>query len=434
MRQNLTWVVLVAVLLLGAHNASFAGTESPVTLRQAATIAKNFVAFNSGACCSEWQKATRFTARRVFSTDGIVVSYEVAVQSDEGEKLGFIIVAAQKGNGEVVTAFTSDGPSESDTLERYFATVIQPALAVVALKPIEKILIGTPTGAYAVGVKFAHHSSVLRDVPVQGGYYLFGVNPGITALSFTYKDKEDRRRKLPGNPELQEESDLRNALLTGDFSSSLFQEVSSGEIDGLTKASASISGTFSSFYQEKRAWTKGGLTNGTCYAGCAPVAWAIVLEYWDRNNYPKLISTDRDNSNTSTTDSDVRWTIDELRDVLKTTCTSAYSGSTTYANAPKGISYAKSRGYSSSSSSNTSILWSAWWDLLSAVDSKKPPIAALDTNSDRVMDHSAVVYSYEDNWGTANDKYRFRTGWTSPTSLCYVTQNALYGLTKVTVK
>jgi hypothetical protein len=68
------------------------------------------------------------------------------------------------------------------------------------------------------------------------------------------------------------------------------------------------------------------------------------------------------------------------------------------------------------------------------VDSKKPPIAALDTDGNKSMDHSAVVYSYEDNWGTSNDKYCFRTGWSGSTYLCYVSQNALYGLTKVIVK
>lgn len=435
MRQRyLAWAVLVAVLLVGTRDASFASTETPVTLRQATTIAKNFVAFNAAAHFPEWQKATRFTVRKVFSTDGVVVSYEVAIKSDEDEQLGFVVVAAQRGNGEVVTAFTSDGPSVSSNLERHFAEVIQPALADAALKPTEKTLIGTTTGAYALGVKFPRRSSVLRDVPTQDGYYLFSANPGVTALSFTYKDRQDSKRQPPSSAELQEESELRKALLTGDFSSPLFQEVRSGEIEEFRKGTASISGTFSSFYQEKRAWSKGGLTKGVCHAGCAPVAWAILLEYWDRNNYPKLISTDRDNSNTSTTDADVRWSIDELRGALKTTCTSDYSGSTSYSNIPKGISYAQSRGYSSSSASNTSILWSGWWDLLSAVDSKKPPIAILDTDGNKAMDHAAVVYSYEDNWGTSNDKYCFRTGWDSPKYLCYVSQNRLYGLTKVTVK
>lgn len=432
-QKHLTWAVTIAVLLLGTPTASFASTGTPVTLRQAATIAKNFVAFNAGAHFPEWQKATRFAARRVFSTDGVVVSYEVSVKSGEDEQLGFVVVAAQKGNGEVVTAFTSDGPSVSSHLERHFTEVLEPTLLDAALRRTEKVLIGTSTGAYAMGVKFARRSSVLRDVPMQGGYYLFGANPGATALSFTYKDKHSRRL-LPGSAELQEEAELRTALLTGNFSSPLFQEVRSGEIEDLRKGSASISGTFSSFYQENRAWSKGGLTNGVCHVGCAPLAWAIILEYWDRNNYPKLISTDKDNSNTSTTDSDVRWSVNELRGALKTTCTSTYSGETSYSNIPKGISYAQSRGYSSSSASNTSILWSAWWDLLSAVDAKKPPIAILDTDGNRKMDHAAVVYSYEDNWGTANDKYCFRTGWEPTRSLCYVSQAKLYGLTKVTVK
>lgn len=432
--KRLSWGILAIALMLGSSHTSFAAdAESLVSRREAVLIAKNFVAFNAAGHFPEWQNAGRFAAKRVFSTDGTLVSYEVSVTSEDGNKLGFVVVAAQKGNGEVVTAFSSDGESESDNLERFFAKVLRPAFEEASIKPTGKTLIGTSTGAYAIGVKFNHHYAALHDVPIEGGYYLFSPEPGIATLSFTYKDKQDRNRKLAGQEEYAEELELRTALLTGDFSSILFQEQSSGTIDGLAKAAASISGTFSSFYQEKRAWTKGGLTNGTCYAGCTPVAWAIVLEYWDRNGYPKMISSSTDNSNSSTTDSDVRWTINELRGWLKTTCTSDYSGSTTYWNATRGMYYAQSRGYSSSSASNTYI-WSAWWALLSAVDSKKPPIATLDASGDKVADHSAVVYSYTDNWGTSNDSYCFRTGWSSPTSKCFVTQNALYGLTSIYVK
>ena len=54
---------------------------------------------------------------------------------------------------------------------------------------------------------------------------------------------------------------------------------------------------FSNLYQERRGWTKGGLTNGKCAACCGPVGWAILLEYWDRNGYPNLISSITDNPN-----------------------------------------------------------------------------------------------------------------------------------------
>jgi hypothetical protein len=430
---------VASFLFLFLFSNSLSARElAPVTLSEATLIARNFVTFNSVGHFPSWQEASQFNAERVFSSDGFVVSYEVSVRSAQGEPLGFVVVAAQKGFGQVVTAFTSEGEPISRGLWADFSRQVQPIFVKNGLKPLGLRLIGTDTGAYAIGVKASDSTPSFPGARLEGDYYLFSTFPDWGGMSFTYIDKRDLELKSPADTEYREELELREALLAGDFSSALFQEESSGEIGGMDKGSGSISGTFSPFVQETAAWTKGGLTNGKCAAGCGPVAWAIVLEYWDRNGYPKLISTAQDNSNTSTTDPDVRWTINELRGTLNTTCTSKYEGSTSYPDLVKGASYAKSRGYSNSSASNTSILWSAWWDLLSAVGSGKPPIAALDTDGNGVMDHAAVVFSYIDNWGTTNDSYCFRTGWNSPPtwppSLCYTTQNKLYGLTSVTVK
>jgi len=63
---------------------------------------------------------------------------------------------------------------------------------------------------------------------------------------------------------------------------------------------------FPSFYQEKRKWA-----NGTCFAGCTPVAAATLFEYLDRNGYPKLIGTDSANrKHTTPYDADVIKALD----------------------------------------------------------------------------------------------------------------------------
>jgi hypothetical protein len=431
--------LLVSALFLGlSGKVAFASSLPRVTIKEATLIAKNFVAFNSVGHFPSWQEASQFNAERIFSSDGFVVSYEVSVRSAQGKALGFAVVAAQKGFGQVVTAFTSEGEPVSRGLWADFSRQVQPFFVKNGLKPLGLRLIGTDTGAYAIGVKASDSTPSFPGARLEGDYYLFSTFPDWGGMSFTYLDKRNLKLKSPADAEYREELELREALLAGDFSSALFQEESSGAIRGIDKGSGSISGTFSSFEQENAAWTKGGLTNGKCLAGCAPVAWAIVLEYWDRNGYSKLISTAQDNSNTSTTDPDVHWTINELRGTLNTVCSPSNQGGTAYPDMPKGASYAKSRGYSNSSASNTSGLWSAWWDLLSAVGSGKPPIAALDLDGNGVADHAAVVFSYIDNWGTTTDSYCVRTGWnkppTSPPSLCYTTQNKLTGLTSITVK
>lgn len=446
MKKNNTVLISYVIgisLFIGLINESFALNEDgnpEVSVEEAIDIAKNFALYNSTEHFPIWRNADHFDTKKVFSSDDILVSYEVSIYSKRNEHLGYVVVSAQEGNGEVVTSFFSEGLSKAQILDDYFSKKLTPFFEKKQMNVVSKKLIGTTTGAYAIGLRFENDDQYLRNVRLEGGYYLFSLD-GNNTMSLSYKDKKRLKSKQQNKASYNEEAELRKALISADFSSNLFQEQSSGKISGLDKiemkpkSSAYIDKSFSSLYQENRKWEKGGLTNNTCYAGCAPVAWTILLEYWDRNGYPKLISTDKDNSNTSTTDPDTRWTISELRAYLSTTCTKDGQGSTTYANAVNGVSYAKSRGYNSSSASNDAAWYSTiWWNLISAIDNKKPPIAALDTNGDTKMDHSAVIYSYIDNWGTSNDSYCFRTGWQNTTATCYTTQNKLYGLTRVTIQ
>jgi hypothetical protein len=125
-----------------------------VTPAEAARIAKNYVVHHSTNHFPAWSGAARFAVRKVMSTDDVVVSYEISIGSQEGESLGFVVVAAQKGAGEVVTAFSSEGESESKALNDYFLNELVPLFAERNRRVVNRALIGTATGAYAVGVVF----------------------------------------------------------------------------------------------------------------------------------------------------------------------------------------------------------------------------------------------------------------------------------------
>ncbi len=409
--------------------------DNIISEKQALIIAKNFSASHAKGQFSSWKNASKFSANSIYSADNFLVAYEISVKSDDGEDLGWIVVSAIQGQGKLVTSFFNEGKSSSELLNDDFLEKLKISPMATTVKVVEKKIIGSITGPVALKVKFDKNPEIIDSKETEDNYFVFTNNPTIPYETLNFKKFDNIQIEDISEQLLKEESELRNALLSGDFSSNLFIESRSEKIDGFDRniSNIDISGTFSEYWQENRAWTLGGLTKGLCYAGCAPLAWAILLDYWDRNGFPKLIGSEFNNNHPSHLDGDIVWTINELRGNLNTICTPGGQGQTFYSDHPNGAIYARARGYKSSSAVNTSSAWSYWWDLISAVNEKKPPIAGISTNNNGVMNHAVVVYSYTDNWGVGNDNYCVRTGWPSPKAMCYTGQSTLLGLTRVNI-
>lgn len=157
----------------------------------------------------------------------------------------------------------------------------------------------------------------------------------------------------------------------------------------------------------------GDVASGTCYTGCAPVAMGILMEYYDRHLWGSIIASDADNSNTSHTDSDSRWTLDELRKGMGTWCSGSTGSTYTSKVDDGGDSYAAGRGYVSWAFDND-VEWytgETWPELRGEIDAERPVVAHL---SNWNGGHSVVVYAYEDHSGSSNDTVCVKTGWASP--------------------
>ncbi len=436
-------------IILGALVMSLLGGSNALanSLAGAVQIAKGFKSFHEKDEFPEWKDATVSNQYEIFSSNGILVGYEISFVSPTGEDRGYIMVSAKRGDA-VVPDFSAEGPSISSELIRYYEEVLAPQIKSAGLVVTEVIFMGALPGFYAIGLKFDRHLPILDEIPNQDGWFIFSPFPESASLQYNVDSQGNRARS--SSPEDGENDEFRKALINQDFSGEFFQKEDSGKIEGFFDKDAksrlprrssgsggtskAVSGGFSKFYQENRAWSKGGLTDGTCHAGCSPVAWAILLEYWDRNGYPKMVSSDQDNRNTRTTAPDVRWLINELRGWLKTTCTSTDNrqGSTRYWYNTRGKYYAHQRGYKNFSASNN-YFGPAWWELIGAVKANQPPIAMIDSSpndSTDGMDHAAVVYQYKDRRWNANDYFRVRTGWSRTTNKWY-NKKYLFGITRV---
>jgi hypothetical protein len=224
---------------------------------------------------------------------------------------------------------------------------------------------------------------------------------------------------LVTDSDLDDERALREAMLEAPEKATELLGASAVQIDDMEGAAltVSVSSTLASYTQESRTWSTGNSTGtGKCVAGCSPVAAAIVMQYWDRKTHPLLVGLTTDQENWSTTDTDVRSMIDDMRDYMDTYCES--DGSTGWTSTSKigpGVhAYMVSRGARSSSIAAT-YTTSTFEKMAGQVLLNFPPIVNFSPGS---SGHSAVAYRYIDNAGTSTDQYCVMTGWSSATA-CY---------------
>jgi len=178
---------------------------------------------------------------------------------------------------------------------------------------------------------------------------------------------------------------------------------------------------FADFYQRYRTWS-----NGKCFAGCTPVAAAIVFEYWDRDGYPKMIGSDSKNrSHSDVTHDDVVAALDALRQAMGTYCDRDGFGATPTKTIDDGVeSYARSRGYKNSSARNDDTsLWSAIRD---EIDDGRPSMLTFSYQNEygETRAHTAVPYSYIDSTKNADDSFCVRTGWEGKAKMCYLVNSS----------
>jgi len=454
-KKMLTVMLMIISMVLMTGNLRAAG----ITETEAMNIAKGFVKFQGEqGGFTPWAGATVSKLEKFYSSNGIIVAYEASVKSSDGQPKGYVMVNARKGGG-VAPMFSPEGEPPSTSLNNYYDGLIKvvedfkKSAGLTKLTVSDHVLLAALPAYFAVGIKFANMDELvskypdvadaLAQFPEQDGWIILSDAPENTWKNYHYDEttEDPAARGLDdcatraAQDSLTEEDSLRQSLMKQDFTSKNFEKQNSGTIStsdskgSLTIGVGAVDGSFAPYYQETINWTKGKTVNGRCAAGCGPVAWAIVLDYWDRYGFSDLIPNG--NSHTDCRDKDVRNMINALRGYLKAGCDADYQSVVYTDNMSKGVYYAnQDRGYkfkSSTYASNSSNLWDI---LKNSINMGWPAIALIDSQGKGQTDHYVVVASYADYSGTSMDYYCARLGWSKQSGGCISAGN-LYWLTMI---
>lgn len=348
----------------------------------------------------EWDGAFVADVSVWYDAQGIVQAYEAKVLAPDKASAGWIFVEA---NADLppVSAYTTGGPTNLDLLRDRYA-VENGALA--ATDTVTPLWVGP--GSQALLVTHADGSTTHVSL---SGEVVQGRHDGDARIDeYMAIDIDGSRADAAAK--------LRELYTTGGWDNDLLGAGRIGmgaEFEGLGVDVGSGASEFSNFIQENRTWINDTAKIYKCNTGCTPVAFGILIEYWDRHSHPKLVSTSGDNLNTSHTDSDVRWMLDELRYNLKTYCTkSGGDGATSSTYYTKAVDHINSRGDGTWTSDNTSSSATKWSRVKSEIGSDHPVVVHYDVDrASGAIDHSGTGYEYTDNAGSTNDWICVEKGW-----------------------
>lgn len=396
------------------------GPRNRVPRSDADLVAERFVASHAHLVRS-WENAHVGTGVEVFGAEDVAY-YHYPILGRREEAAGSVTIGAHDGRG-VVAAFTVDGLPATTTLLAGLSDAL-----------------GTAVDASSVQFLAEGPALIFAEVPWDpdlGRPEVYGLiagtddhlayySPDLATLTPLVDRAEwpSHARELAWDV-LDDERELRSLYLTleGDV---LRDKVAASKWNSAPVIKKRTvwnqigdgASSFDSWYQELRDWG-----NGSCYAGCAPVAAAILLDYWDENGKGGILPGSSD----SPTTTDARASIKGLRSAMGTYC-KGNEGATPIANVDLGRTFTKNRGYNWTWTEHTSSMWST---IHESIDSGYPVILTAKLNNNAI--HSAVVVEYTDDWGSANDIFCWKTGWTSPTYQClYNSAYAWYNVVRVT--
>lgn len=387
------------------------------------------------------------------------MAYEASVVTADNTKAGYVMVNARKGGG-VAPVFAPEGEAITTELNNYYNGLLSTLeglktnLKLTKIAVTDHVILGKPPVAFAIGVKVSNVDELapypdlvkfFDQLPEQDGWYIFSDAAENANQDYHYDEtmEDPEARGLSDceskalEDKLSEEDSFRQALAKQDYSGQAFTEESSANISKAEdKGAWQIGGYFSPYNQEDYPWTKGGTINGMCVAGCGPVAWALVLDYWDRYGYSNLLPYG--DAHYDYHDSNVRWMINELRGLLKTDCYSGGGLAGTYTmdmNRAKyftqwrGYNFKSTTFYGNGRNRNSSL----WPNLMMSINNGWPAIVVVDATefmggrNTGNPNHFVVADFYNDRSGTQGDYFCAKAGWGSSRSACVWADN-LYDL------
>jgi len=409
LKQNIKHIILVSTLGLSLLYASGDNLSQQQEFQK---IAVSYLKYSANHNFPEWKTSTIEKLTPFYSSNGDLLAYEASIiptQNGQMKKQGYLFINVTKDK-PLISTFSTTGESISAILKAYWENTYANQVVSAGLEVLDfKFLISPPSG-YAIGVKLNGEASFLDEATFQDGYYIFTPFPDAKKLQYTYH-KPKQSRTLKSNS--QERIQFKKALLEGDYNSFFFQTESKKEIKTKkkTRDTKSISASFAPYHQEKSYWNDDRTDS---YAGCGPIAWSILYEYWDERGYGNLIGSAAFNSYYDVKDQNVINMISLLREYMSAFIMKDKQTGVWQSEVVKGIYYAHHRGYNNFTAYSTTD--NRWEALKQSINENKPSIAFYQYNYE--SNHIAVAYNYIDNYGSQNDIFCVRTGWEYPQIEC----------------
>lgn len=176
---------------------------------------------------------------------------------------------------------------------------------------------------------------------------------------------------------------------------------------------------FTPFSQEQRTWTHSTSDSNDCYAGCTPIAAAMLIDFYDRNGFPYMIGDDTQQVH-HTSSILMRETIDDLRGYLNTYCREDGQGGTSQANSVKLVDYMNTRQTQQFSARRiTYAAMSTYSYLMREINAQRPAIVHYHTQGTIGTNHSAIAYGYQYGGAWADNFLTVRTGWSGQPEINY---------------
>ncbi|WP_018693898.1 hypothetical protein [Algicola sagamiensis] len=315
----------------------------------------------------KWQRAQVGTITPLYRDETSLQAYEVEILSIQGEAQGYLIIEANPLR-EQVAEFAFEGTSPTKILKSNLQDNRQ----------YRWLWNGPGTSAVILAPK---HEAIL-----------FTINPSVTQADFSVS------RKI-------EQSDM--------------QPLSRMRRDTPDSEEIVIDWRFSPFYQEYRYWPTSSNDRNECYAGCTPVAAAMLVDFYDRNGYPNMIG-DETQQNHQANSPLMRETINQLRGVLKTYCREDGQGGTSQSNSINIVDYMNQRGDAQWKARRISYAAMTTFSyLIQEMKAQRPAMVHYHTQGQIGTNHSAIAfgYIYGGYWG--DNFLTVRTGWSRQEQIQY---------------
>lgn len=328
-----------------------------------------------------WQTAQVSKIVSLYNLQGVLQGYEVQLKSTNSQPVGYLILEANL-NKSTVAEFTAKGEAPSTSLIKEFNA--KTGLTVDTSSTDIQLLWNGPG------------TSALTWANQQNGIELIALNPTLRLEDYHLSGKYQNT----STADLKKPQRYRRAVT----------EKSEGE---------AIDWGFTPFYQEDRFWSESSNDRHECYAGCTPVAAAMLIDFYDRNGFPFMIGDDSQQIHHASTPL-MRDTINQLRGFLGTYCREDGQGGTPQRNSTKIVDYMNSRGTEQWKARRiTYASLTTFTYLMNEIKAKRPAMVHYHSRGNIGTNHSAIAYGYIYGGYWSDNFLTVRTGWSSQKEIQY---------------